>query len=127
MCPGTRCRNGDDIALSGGVWPGLSGSHGGQADDGIIAQRNDSFPGHVAGSLDGPCVVPLEQVGADEPDDSILVGEDADGICAPQLHEGIVAVEQYSVTEFEKLLVDGELTDSFTVAAYAHARARGLV
>lgn len=48
-------------------------------------------------------------------------------IGAPQLHEGIVAVEQYSVTEFEKLLVDGELLDSFTVAAYAHARARGLV
>ncbi len=46
---------------------------------------------------------------------------------APQLYEGIVAVEQYGVAEFEKLLTDGELTDSFTVAAYAHAKARGLL
>jgi len=46
---------------------------------------------------------------------------------APQLYEGIVAVEQYSVAEFEKLLTDGELTDAFTVAAYAHAKVRGLV
>lgn len=46
---------------------------------------------------------------------------------APQLYEGIIAVEQYTVAEFEKLLTDGALTDSFTVAGYAHARARGLI
>jgi hypothetical protein len=32
----------------------LSGGHGGQLDEGIVAQRCHSFQRHVAGALDGP-------------------------------------------------------------------------
>ena len=59
-----------------------AGCHGGQADEGIIAQGCDGFQGHVAGALDGPLVVLLEQDGADEADDGGLVGEDADDLGA---------------------------------------------
>jgi ADP-ribose pyrophosphatase len=45
----------------------------------------------------------------------------------PQLGEGIAAIEQLSVAEFEARLLAGEITDSFTVAAYAHAKLRGLI
>lgn len=45
----------------------------------------------------------------------------------PQLGEGIGSVEVYSVAEFENLLLRGEILDSFTVAAYTHARLRGLI
>jgi hypothetical protein len=34
--------------------PGVSGGHGGQLDDGIVAQRGDRFQGHVAGPLHRP-------------------------------------------------------------------------
>lgn len=43
-------------------------------------------------------------------------------IGAPQLHEGIVALEQFTVPEFERRMLAGEIVDSFTVAAFAHAR-----
>lgn len=46
---------------------------------------------------------------------------------APQLHEGIVALEYFSVAEFERRLLAGDIVDSFTVAAYTHARLRGLL
>jgi ADP-ribose pyrophosphatase len=46
---------------------------------------------------------------------------------APQTDEGIAAIEQFSVPEFEARLIAGEITDSFTVAAYAHAKLRGLI
>jgi hypothetical protein len=42
----------------------------------------DGLKGHVAGSLNGPFVVLLEQECADEPDDGIVVGKDADDIGA---------------------------------------------
>src|SRR5215204_805761 len=35
------------------AWPVLSG-HGGQLDEGILAQRCDGFQGHVSGALDCP-------------------------------------------------------------------------
>lgn len=47
-----------------GVW---SAGHVGEADSGIIAGLGDALKGHVAGSLNGPFVVLLEQQGADEP------------------------------------------------------------
>jgi len=50
-----------------------------------------------------------------------------DEIGEPQLGEGIAAIEQFTVREFEQLLLGGEILDSFTVAAYTHARLRGLV
>jgi 8-oxo-dGTP pyrophosphatase MutT (NUDIX family)/drug/metabolite transporter (DMT)-like permease len=50
-----------------------------------------------------------------------------DSIGAPALGEGIASIEQYSRAEFEDLLVHGEILDSFTVAAYTHAKLRGLI
>ena len=70
------------IALSGGVGPAVSGGHGGQRDEGIVAQRRDRFQGHVAGSLHRPFVVLLQQDGADQAGDGGLVGEDADNLGA---------------------------------------------
>ncbi len=58
----------------------MSGCREGQVDERIIAHGGDGFQGHVAGSLDGPLVVLLEQDGADEPGDSGFVGEDADDL-----------------------------------------------
>lgn len=45
----------------------------------------------------------------------------------PQLSEGISAVEQLTVQEFEAMLRRGEIEDSFTIAAFLHARLRDLV
>jgi len=64
------------------LWPGWSGGHGWQADDGIIADRRDAFQCDVASALDGPFVVLFEQDRADEPGDGGLVGEDADDLGA---------------------------------------------
>lgn len=50
-----------------------------------------------------------------------------DRVGEPQISEGIVSIVQLSVSEFESLLLGGQITDSFTIAAYAHARLRGLV
>lgn len=45
----------------------------------------------------------------------------------PQIHEGITAIEQLSPQEFEAELLDGAIRDSFTVAAYAFAKLRGML
>lgn len=58
----------------------MSGGHGGQLDDGIIAQRGDGFQAHVAAALNSPFVVLLEEDGADEADNRVLIGEDADDL-----------------------------------------------
>ena len=63
--------------------PDRSDSHSGQSDDRSIAQGGDRFQGHVAGALDGPFVVLLQEDGADEPDDRVVVGEDADDLGPP--------------------------------------------
>ena len=60
----------------------LSGRQGGQADGGIIAERRDGFQRHVAGALNGPLVILLEQQGADQSGNGGLVGEDADDVAA---------------------------------------------
>ena len=52
----------------------MSGGHGGQADDGIIADRRDCFQRHVAGALHGPFVVLFEEDGAGQPGDGGLGG-----------------------------------------------------
>lgn len=49
------------------------------------------------------------------------------GVGAPQLGEAITGIEQVTVAEFERLLRDGEIVDSVTLAAFAHARLRGLI
>ena len=48
-----------------------------------MAQRGDGFQRHVAGALDGPFVVLFEEEGADQADDGVVVGEDADDVGAP--------------------------------------------
>ena len=60
-----------------------SGGQDRQADAGTLAERRDRLKGHVAGPLDRPLVVLLEQEGADETGDRRLVGEDADDVGAP--------------------------------------------
>jgi len=50
-----------------------------------------------------------------------------ESIGEPQISEGIASIEQYTVAEFEALLMQGEILDSFTVGAYTHARLRGLI
>jgi len=45
----------------------------------------------------------------------------------PQLGEGIGSIEEFSIPEFENLLLRGEILDSFTVAAYTHAKLRRLI
>jgi len=46
---------------------------------------------------------------------------------APQIGEGITAIEPVTVETFEDLVRRGEIVDSFTVAAFLHARLRSLV
>ena len=43
----------------------------------------DAFQRHVAGALDGPFIVLFEQQRADEADDGVVVGEDADDVGSP--------------------------------------------
>src|ERR1700722_5519941 len=62
------------------VWPVMSGGHGGQLDERIVAQRSHGFPGHVAGGVAGPFVVLPGEDGTDEPDDGLVIGEDADDL-----------------------------------------------
>jgi len=54
---------------------GLSGRHGWQLDDRIIAQWRDRFQGHVSAALNRPFVILFEQQSADEAGDGALVGE----------------------------------------------------
>jgi hypothetical protein len=54
---------------------GRSVRHWRQADDGIIGDGGDGLKRHVAGALDGPLVVLLEEDGADQAGDCGLVGE----------------------------------------------------
>src|SRR5215207_2234090 len=65
------------------------------ADERIIAHWCDSFQGDVAGSLDGPFVVLLEQDCADEPGDGGFVGEDPDDVGAA-LDLAVEALEHWS-------------------------------
>lgn len=61
----------------------LSDCQGWQADAWIIAERGDSFQGHVAGALHRPLVILLQQQGADQPGDRGLLWEDPDDVAAP--------------------------------------------
>lgn len=45
----------------------------------------------------------------------------------PQVGEGITSIEQFSIPEFEDLMRRGYILDSFTVAAFAHAKLRGFI
>ena len=71
------CRSAGSLQVSRQGWPVLSGGHGGQLDEGIVAQRCHGFQRHVAGALNRPLIVLFQEDGADEPDDGLVVGEDA--------------------------------------------------
>jgi hypothetical protein len=78
-CPSAWCSQRRGVGAFP-AWAGWSDGHGGQSDDGIIAQSGHSFQGHVACALDRPFVVLLQQDRADEPDDGFVVGKDADDV-----------------------------------------------
>jgi len=46
-----------------------SGCQGWQAEGGSIAERGDGFQGHIAGALDSPFVILLQQQRPDQPRD----------------------------------------------------------
>src|SRR5437764_14615413 len=70
------------LPVSGWVWPVMSCGQGGQLDEGIVAQRCHGFQGYVAGALHGPLIVLFEEDGTDEPNDGLVIGEDADDLGA---------------------------------------------
>jgi hypothetical protein len=88
---GSRCRTrgryvfpGDRVpwrGVAGGgsprlpAWSGQVSWRTPKADGGIIADWRDGFQRHVAGALHRPFVILFEQDGADETDDSVLVGK----------------------------------------------------
>lgn|GEM_PF-935588 len=53
----------------------MSGCHGGQLDEEIVAQGCDRFQGHVSGALHGPFIVLLKEDGTDQAGDGLVVGE----------------------------------------------------
>src|SRR4051812_48009260 len=60
----------------------LSGCHGWQLDDRIIAQRRDRFQAHVSAALNRPFVILFKKQRPDKPNDGVLVWEDADHVGA---------------------------------------------
>ena len=81
-----------------------SARHCWQADEGIIAQLANALQRHVAGSLDGPFVVLFQQQGADETDDGVVVGEDADHVGAP-LDLAVEALDRIGAVELRPMLL----------------------
>ena len=81
----------------------LSGCHWRQADGDSIAQRGDGFQRHVAGALDGPFVVLLEQEGADEVEDGGFVRENPDDIAAT-LDLAVQPLERVCAVQFGAVL-----------------------
>jgi ADP-ribose pyrophosphatase len=57
----------------------------------------------------------------------VLVYAELDTIGAPALGEGIAEIVRVAPAELERLIGEGAVTDSFTVAAAYHARLRGLI
>ena len=63
--------------------------------------------GHVPGALNGPFVVLLEQEGADQTDDRVVVGEDADHV-GPALDLAVETLDRIRAVELGLVLV-GEM------------------
>ena len=105
------------------VWPVVSCGHGGQLDERIVAEGSDGFQGHVAGALHRPFIVLLEQDGADQAGDGVLVGEDADDIGAAldlaiEAFQRIGAVDLWSVVpRFREGRLLGKLMKARTSAS----------
>lgn len=45
----------------------------------------------------------------------------------PQFNEGIETIEEYSSEEVESMILNGEITESFTIAAFYHAKLRNFL
>ena len=59
---------------------GLSGCRGGQVDGEIVAGLSDRFQRHVLGSLERPFALLLDQDGADQEGDGVLVKKNANNV-----------------------------------------------
>lgn len=68
------------VSRSPAELPAVSGRHGGQLDERIVAQRRDRFQGHITGPPNRPFVVLFQEDGADQAGDGRLVREDADDL-----------------------------------------------
>lgn len=57
----------------------------------------------------------------------VLAYAEIDRIGTPPIGEGISELGRFTPDQVERMICAGEITDSFTVAAFFHARSRGLV
>lgn len=57
----------------------------------------------------------------------VLCAARIEGFGAPALGEGIVDAKLFSVAEVENMIRRSDITDSFTLAAFLHARLRGMI
>ena len=73
---------------------------------GSSGDRGDGLNGHVAGALDGPLVVLLEEDGADEAGDGGFVREDADDLGAP-LDLAVQSLERVGRMQLRPVLLRG--------------------
>lgn len=95
-----------------------------QADERIIAHRGDGLKCHVAGSLDSPLVVLFEQQRADETNDGIVVGEDADDLCAA-LNLAVEAFDRIGAVELGPVLPGkGHVVEPESISEHAFCRDR---
>ncbi len=46
---------------------------------------------------------------------------------SPQLDEGVEQIECLSISEFERLMLKGEITEALTIGAFCHARLKNLL
>ena len=75
----------------------------------------------------------LVSLGMTEPDGGMRAGGDAlffaelKALGQPSVAEGISAIMLMSVAELDQSIADGSIVDGFTLAAYARAKARGLL
>jgi hypothetical protein len=75
----------------------------------------ECFQAHVA-ARDGPLVVDLEHLGADEPDDGLVVRKDADDIGAA-LHLPVQAFQGVGAGDLRPVLLGGNYPPPLTSAA----------
>jgi hypothetical protein len=69
-----------------------------------MAQRRDSLKAHAAGALNGPLIVLLEEDGADEANDGVVVREDADHFC-PALDPAVEALDRVRAVQLGAMLL----------------------
>lgn len=81
----------------------------------------------------GAVVTRLESLGMVYPDSGASTENDAlfyaeiESYTGPDAHEAIDELELVTIEEFERRLRDGEITDGFTLIAYARAKLRNLL